>query len=87
MGSWETEEDVAAARDERRGLVDPETHSRDLFDGAQEDGAGCVGAPQQKEPTVKLLPRSSNFNGSSDQDDQRRLGFEPMEQDHQEKGS
>ena len=86
MGSRETEEDVAAARDERRGLVDPETH-RHLFDGAQEDGAGCVGSPQQKEPRVKLLPRSSNFNGSSDQVDQRGQGFEPMEQDHQEKGS
>ena len=85
MGSWETEEDVAATQDERRGLVDPETH-RHLFDGAQENGAGCVGAPQQKEPTVKFFPRSSNFNGSSDQDDQREQGFDPMDQDHQEKG-
>ena len=83
MGSWETEQDVAATRDERRGLVDSET-DMNIFDGAQENGAECLGTPQQKEPTVKFFPRSSNFNGSSDR---RGQGFEPMEQDHQEKGS
>ena len=65
MGSWETEEDVAAAQDERRGLVDPETH-RNLLDSSEE-----MGTHQQKEPRVKFLPRSSDFVRSSDQDDQR----------------
>ena len=39
MGSGETEE-----RDERKGLVDPETH-RHLFDGDEENEAGCLGPP------------------------------------------
>ena len=74
MGSRETEEGVAAPSDEGGGLVDPETHGH-LTDGSlheqEENGAGCLGTPQQKELRARISLESCNFVGSSDQDHQK----------------
>ena len=68
MGSWKTEEGVAATQTEKRDLVDPETH-RYLF---EENRAGCLGTPWQRELGAWILCRWF------DQDHKREQGFEAM---------
>ena len=82
METWETEEGVAA--DERGGLVDSETHTH-FADEQKENGAWCLGTPQQKEPRVRFSMESSNSVGSSDQDHQKELRVKPIGEDHKKK--